>query len=94
MPQLDISVQARTAQIEIAVAQPRLFARGHFVFDLKGRRLRIVQNVQARGDHFHFAGGDFGIRFLPPNHAALDRHDEFRAQLLGLGVRLGMLLLD
>src|ERR1017187_8306634 len=50
MPQLDISVQARAAQIEIAVAQAGLFARGRFVFDLKRRRLRIIQNVQARGD--------------------------------------------
>ena len=33
VPQLDIRVQPRAAQIEIAVAQPRLFARGYFVFD-------------------------------------------------------------
>ncbi len=93
MPQLDIAVQPRPAQIEIAVAQARLLARRHFVFDLKRRRLRIVQNVQPRGHHFHFARRNFRIRLLPPNHAPFHGHHEFRAQLFGLRVRLGMQLL-
>ena len=93
VPQLDIAVRPRAAQVEIAIAQARLFARRHFVLNLERRRLRVVQNVQARGHHFHFAGGDFGVRFLPANHAALDRHHKFRAQLFGLCVRFGMQLL-
>ena len=47
----------------------------------------------SRGQHFHFAGGDFRIRLLPPQHAPFDRDHKFRAQLFRLGVRLGMLLL-
>ena len=93
VPQLDIAVQSRTPQIEIAVAQTRLFARGHFVFDQERRRLRIVQDVQPRGHHFHFARRNFGIRFLAANHAAFDRDHEFRAQVLGLRVRLRIQLL-
>ena len=49
--------------------------------------------MQLRGDHFHFTGRNFRIRFLPPNDFAFDSHDKFRAQLFGLGVRLGILLL-
>ena len=37
--------------------------------------------------------GNFRIRLLPANHAAFDRDHEFRAQLFGLRVRLGMQLL-
>ena len=34
-----------------------------------------------------------GFDLLPAHHAPFDSHHEFRPQLFGLGVRLGMLLL-
>ena len=86
-------MQARPAKIEITVAQPRFLVRGHVVLDLEWRCFRRVQNEQPRGDHFHFACRDPGIRFLPANHAALDGHNELRAQVFGLGVSLRILLL-
>src|ERR1700735_3659673 len=43
--QLQIAVRFRPPQIEITVAQTRFFARGHFLFDLERRRLRIIQDV-------------------------------------------------
>ena len=81
------------AQIEIAIAQARLFVRGQFVFDHERRRLRRVQNAQLAGDDFDFAGGEIGIRFLPLHHAPGDGDDKFRAQFLGARVRGGVLLL-
>ena len=82
--QFDIAMRARPAQIEIAVAQARFFAGGHFVFNLEWRRFRIVQDVQARGHHFHFAGCNFWIRLLAADHLAFDGDHEFRAQALRL----------
>jgi hypothetical protein len=93
VPQFDIVVQARTAQIEIAVAQTRFLARRHFVFDRERRRLRVVQNVHARRHHFHFARGNLGIGFLAADHASFYSNNKLRAQFFGLGVGLGMLLL-
>src|ERR1017187_7446552 len=91
--QLDIGVRARSPQVEIAVAQTRLFARGHVVFDRERRRLRVIQNVKSCGNHFHVAGGNFRIRFLAADDAAFHGHHEFRAQILGLRVRFGIVLL-
>ena len=44
--QRQIALRARPPQIEIAVAQPRLFAGVDFVFHHERRRLRRVQNAQ------------------------------------------------
>jgi hypothetical protein len=38
VPQLDVAMQPRTPHIEIAITQARLFARRHFILDLKGGR--------------------------------------------------------
>jgi len=86
-------VHARAAQVEIAIAQARLFAGGHFVFDLEGRRLRIIEDVQPRGHHFDFTCSNFRIRLLAAQDASLDRDNEFRAQLFGFRMRLGVQLL-
>ena len=93
MAQRQVLLRARAAQVEIAIAQARLFARGHFVLDHEWRRLRRVQDAQLAGHDFDFAGGEIGIRLLPLHHAACDGYNEFRAQLLGAGVRGGLLLL-
>ena len=83
-------VRFRPAQVKIAIAQPSLFGCVHFFFNLEWRRLRVVQDVQARRDHFYFASGDFWIRFLAANHAAFHCDYEFGAKLLGFCVRFGV----
>ena len=45
----------------------------------------------ARGD-FDFAAGEIGIRFLPRDDFAFDRHDVLAADVLGFGVRFGLRL--
>ena len=59
--QLEVCVRLRAAQVKVAIAQPSLFGSVHFFFNLEWRRLRVVQDVQARGHHFYFASGDFWI---------------------------------
>src|SRR3984957_1092340 len=93
MAQFEVLMRARTPQIEIAIANPRFLASVHFVFYLERRRLRIVQNVQARRDYFHFAGRNFRVRLLAPHYATFHRDNKFRAQLFGLRVRFGMQLI-
>ena len=85
--QRQIAVRLGPAQIEVTIAQPRLFGRVDFVLDLKWRRLGCVQNVQVLGDELDFARRELRIRLLPLDYAPFDRNDEFRARLLGLGVR-------
>jgi hypothetical protein len=60
---------------------------------LKGRRFRVVQNVKARGHHFHFPARNFEIGFLAAQDPAFERDDEFRAKFFSLFVRFGMKLL-
>ena len=43
--------------------------------------------MQALGDELDFARRELQIRLLPLDYAPFDRNDEFRARLLGLGVR-------
>src|SRR5580704_18825676 len=92
MAEFQIAMRLGTPQIEIAVTQPRLLARGHLFFDLEGRRLRVVQYMQARGYHFHLAGSNFRIGLLASQNTAFDSNDKFRAKLLCLRVRLRMQL--
>src|SRR5271169_2957422 len=40
--QLNVAVELRTAQVEVAIAQTCLFAGGHFVFNLEWRRFGVV----------------------------------------------------
>ena len=93
MAQLEIAMRTRPPQIEIAITQARLFAGICVVFHLERRRLRVVQNMQARSDHFHFAGRKFRIRFLPPHDATFHRYDKLRAQLFSLRMRFRMQLI-
>ena len=89
MSQGDVAGRARAAQVEVAVTQARFFGRGGFFLDGERRRLRRVQDVQARSEDFHFAGGEIGIGLGAADDAAFHGHDEFGAELLGLGVGVG-----
>src|SRR5215472_466422 len=93
VPQLDVAVQLRAAQVEIAVAQTRFLSRRGLFLNLKRRCLRVIQNVQPGREHFHFARRNFRICFQPPDNASFYGHYELRAQLFGLAMRLSGLLL-
>ena len=90
--QRQIAMRLRAAQIEIAVAQTRLFGRIGFVFDLKRRRLGVVENVQFGGDELDLTTSELGIRLLALDDFAFDSDDVFTANVLGFGVRLGLRL--
>jgi hypothetical protein len=92
MAQCEIAMRLRTAQVQIAEAQARLFRGVDFVFNRERRRLGVVQDVQLRRDHLDFAAGQFRIGFLPLDDFAFHSHDEFAARLLGFGVRRGLRL--
>jgi hypothetical protein len=81
-------VLARAAEVEIAVAEARFFGGVDFVFDLKGRGFRVVEDVQPGGDDFNFAGGKVGVRFLTLDDFAFDGNDVFTADVFGFGVSL------
>ena len=87
MAQREIALLARTAQVEIAIVQPRLLAGVDLVLDDEGRRLGGIQDAQLGGENFHFAAGELGIGLLPQGHAPANGDHVFRAQLLGAGMR-------
>ena len=92
MAQFDIAMRARAAQIEIAVAQACFFAGVTSSSTWNGGVFELFRMCRRGGHYFHFARGNFWIRFLPANHLSFDGDDEFRAQLFGLFVRFGMQL--
>ena len=90
MAQREVGVLARAAQVEIAIAQARFFGGVGFVFDLKWRSLRVVENVKLGGDDFNFAAGEIGIRFLARDDFAFDGNDVFAADVFGFAVGFGL----
>src|ERR1700722_11509120 len=91
--QLQVAMWFGPPQVEIAISEARFLARGHFFFNLKRRRLRIIQDVQAGGHYFHFAGSNFRIGLLAAQDTAFHRNNKLRAQLFGFSVRFGVQLL-
>ncbi len=87
MPQADVRLQARTAQVEVAVAQPDVLRHRAVLGDLKRRRLRFVEQTNLAGQHFHFAGRQLRIHRLVSAtlHVAGDADDKLRAESLGDG---------
>jgi len=90
--QREIGVLARAAQIEIAIAEARFFGGVGFVFDLKRRRFRVVEDVKLGGDDFDFAAGEIGIRFLARDDFAFDGDDVFAADVFSFAVSFGLRL--
>src|SRR2546430_16174961 len=80
-------VRLRTAQVQIAEAQPRFFRRVDFIFDWEGRRLGVVENMQLRRNQLDFPAGQFGIALLALEDLAFHGDDEFAARLFGFGMR-------
>ena len=54
--QNDIALHVRTAQIDVAILQARVFLDVDVVFHRKRRRARFVQNPELLDHHFDFAG--------------------------------------
>ena len=81
--QNDIALHPRTAQIDIAVLEPRLFRNVHFVFHRKRRRARFVQYPDLRDGHFHFAGVEIRVDGLGRalDHRAFHRDHVFGCAL-------------
>ena len=87
--QLQVAMLARTPQVQVAVAQARLFGGGGVVFHHEWRRFGGVQDVQARGQNFYLAGGQVRIGLFAADDFAFDGGDKFRAKLFGLSVSFG-----
>ena len=85
MPQAQVVLQARAAQIEIAIAQPHVFADRRLVGDRELRRLRLVQQPDLRGDDLDLAGIELRVHRVgvATAHRAADGDDVLGAQLLG-----------
>ena len=84
----------RSAQVEVAVAQPQVLARLDAILDRERRRLRRVQHLERRGAHLDLAGREVGVVHAvgAGPHRARDADDVLGAEALGGGVRLGGVL--
>ena len=84
MAQAQVALHAAAPQVEIAVAQARLFAGLGLILDGEGRRLRLIQHQQRARHHFHFAGGKLRIHRSrrAHHHFPLHSHHVFAANLL------------
>ena len=85
MPQPDVVLQPRPAQIEVAVPQADVFRHRAVFRDLKRRRLRLVEQHDLARQDLDLAGRQLRVHgvFRAALHHALDADDEFRAQALG-----------
>src|SRR5215475_7214776 len=84
VPQFEVALHLWTSQIEVAVLQPQVFSRLAIVY-LERRSLRIVQDLQFRGEHFDLASHHVRIVILFGARDALagDGQHIFRARLPG-----------
>ena len=86
VPQLNVALHLRAAQVDIAVLQAHFFVGQHGVGGREGQRLAIVQQAQFVGDNLDLAGGEVfvdGTR-IAQLHVPDDGNDKLRAY----GVRL------
>ena len=92
MAQLQHSLHRRTAQVEVAILQPRRFIDIHLLGNGEGGGLTRVQNLKVRAVNFHLARGQIGV--LRACRAAADHpadaKDELAAHFLSGGVCLGV----
>jgi hypothetical protein len=80
VPEADVPLQLRPAQVEIAVLQADLFRNVHLFGNRERRRLRLVENPDIARAHFDFTSRHVGVgRF---RRAALDLADH-RDHVLG-----------
>ena len=91
VPQLDVALHLRAAQVDVAVLQAHFFIGQHGIGGREGQRLAVVQQAQLVGDHFDLAGGDVlvdgaGVAQLD---VADDGEHKLRAHGIGLVVHLG-----
>ena len=87
VPQAQVVLQARTTQVEIAIAQAHVLADVRVVGNRERRRLGLVQQADFVSDDLDFPGVElrvYGVR-VAPTHRSQDGDDEFRPQLLGIG---------
>src|SRR6185369_5612624 len=91
MPQTQIRLQLRPAQIEIAILQTQVFSRQRVVrsIKLKWQRPRIVQNHDFSRLHFDVAGDQLWIAsgFVAHDNFTGHRQNVFTTHVLGFRVR-------
>ncbi len=92
MPQVQVRLQLRAAQVEISILQTQIFARECFRtgIELKRRRARVVQRQQLPRVYFDVASREFRIAriLITGNHVAHHRDHVFVPQFLRLRVRV------
>ena len=74
--QADVVLQRRTAQVEVAIAQPHFFGDVLVLGDRERRRFRLVEHAQFVRAHLDFAGRQ--VRVDGFGRAALDLADDAR----------------
>ncbi len=84
VPQADVVLQTRPAQIEITVSEPRFLRDRGLLRDLKRRRLRLVEDPDLAREDFDVAGRQLRIDrvFGAPLDDAADADDELGPQFL------------
>ena len=87
VPQAQVALQARAAQIEVAIAQPHVFADRRVVGDRKRRRPGFIQQPNLVRDDFHFAGIELRVHRVgvTPPHRPQHRDDVLGAEPFGVG---------
>jgi len=84
VPEADVRLQPRPAQVQVAVTQADVLGDGTVFRDLKRRRLRFVEDPDLAGEHFDFAGRELRVHGLlgPALYDARHADHELRSQLL------------
>ena len=88
---LEVLRHLRPAQVEVAVAQPEVLVDLDALVEREGRRLGLVEDLEAGGGDLHLTGGQVGIdRALGPGaHRALHPDHVLRPEPVGLGAAGG-----
>ena len=91
VPQLNVALHLRAAQVDVTVLQAHFFVGQHGVGGREGQRLAVVQQAQLVGDDFDLAGRDVfvdGAR-IAQLHVPDDGEHKLRAHGIRLVVDLG-----
>ena len=81
-PHHEVFLELRTAEVQIAVAEPQFLVGIGLVGDVEGRSLGFGQDPQLGDEDLHFAGGEVGVDAFPAANGTLRHEDVFRADVL------------
>ena len=91
MPQLDVALQVRPPQVDVAILQAHFFVGQHRIAGREGQCLAVVQQAQLVGDHLDFAGGNVLVdrTRITQFHVSDHRKNKFRANGVGFVMNFG-----